>query len=660
MPEKSEKTVVSTAVEDQSGKSSAASIPLQQTASSASWQTAIITIWLIGLGLALLPMAAGMIRTFLLGRNARPLGDPEQNRLFRELCRNLGVRRPVRLLESEIRLIPMTWGLLRPTILLPSNWRAWSPQRRRIVLLHELAHIKRWDLGHQFLARLACAVYWFHPLVWHALRRMRIERELACDDSVLTAGERSSDYAEQLLQIARDYQATPWTAAAVAMAQSSKLEHRVDALLNQAHSHLPLSRGMGRLIFLAAILLLACVAFIGPAHTAESRESATGNSAKSSSAEDETTAKPIDLPAANSPEKADNEGKKDSTRLEFRGEVIDPEKKPVAGAKIFFSYWIQNAPLDFTAKPLAVTDKDGKFEFTTAEQGGVIIATAEGYGFAADTSLPYETTGNLMKTLPLEAKAYWALRLTNPKRVLQLVRDDTPIVARVLTAEGKPVVGARVKVKEAWINKSHMTGAEGDLAPFEKAAKDKKADFYSLRKTTEFSLNGPHLPFIVPDATTDDEGRFTLRGVGRERVVELIVSGPGIETKMIYARTRNGEPIVVTQSWRDSDSPLMPKDTFYGAEFDYKAAPSKPIVGRVTDADTGKPIAGALVNAGQEGMFFRSGSPWIATLTDADGRYRLEGMPIGKRNALNVFPPDKHGLSAGRFNRQLPKATRPV
>jgi len=660
MPGPSAGTDASAAIENQSAKSRDASIPFPHAASTPSWHTAIITVWLIGLGLALLPVTANLIQTFMLGRNARPLGTAEQNRLLQELCRKLGVRRPVRLLESGKRLVPVTWGVLRPIILLPCNWQEWSPQRQRIVLLHELAHIMRWDLGYQLLARLACAIYWFHPLAWDSLRRMRIERELACDDFVLTAGEHSSDYAEQLLQIAKECYVLPWSTAAVAMTHSSKLEDRIRALLNPANPHSPISCAAGRLIFVGSILLLTCVAFIGPAETAESREKATGISPEASLAKEEATPKPVAPPAVNSPEKphassqlakkaakdstgslqtADSRAKEDLTRFEFRGEVIDPEKKPVTGARIFFANGVRNAPLDFVAKPLAMTDKDGKFEFTTTDRGGTIVATAEGYGFAADTGLKYETTGNLMKTLPIQARSFWALRLANPKRVLQLVRDDTPVSARVLTADGKPIVGARARLNQVWINKNFWTGQEGDLTPFERAAKDKKADYYSLRRTTEFVLGGPQLPFIVSDATTGQDGRFTLRGVGRERVVELLLKGPNIETKMIHARTRKGEPIVVPDSWRDSDRRLMGKDTFYAADFDFAPGPSKPVVGRVTDADSGKPIAGVLVNAGQEGTFFRSGTPWIATMTDADGRYRLQGMPIGKRNSLNVFPP---------------------
>ena len=103
----------------------------------------------------------------------------------------LRLRRPVRLLQSADNPMPLTWGWWRPVVLLPADAANWPSERRRIVLLHELAHAKRWDCLTQTVARMVCALYWINPLVWLAAQRMCVERERACDDLVLNSGCRA-------------------------------------------------------------------------------------------------------------------------------------------------------------------------------------------------------------------------------------------------------------------------------------------------------------------------------------------------------------------------------------------------------------------------------------------------------------------------------------
>lgn len=244
-----------------------------------NWQAAILIVWLIGFAWVLLPVAASPIHNRIVISKARTVMDPERHRLFAELCRSLHVRRPIRLVEVDRPLVPMTWGLLRPIVVLPAAWREWTVQRQRIVLLHELAHVKRWDMQFQLLARMACAVYWFHPLVWYSLRRLRVEREMACDDCVLMAGERPTEYASHLLELARDCRALA-IPTALAMSQPTSLECRVRALLDEAHSHLPLSRAGARLILACAAVLLVAVAMVGLADTSEPRVEAIFASAE--------------------------------------------------------------------------------------------------------------------------------------------------------------------------------------------------------------------------------------------------------------------------------------------------------------------------------------------------------------------------------------------
>ena len=118
-------------------------------------------------------------------------------------------------------------------MLLPAAADQWPAERREAVLLHELAHIARYDCLVQTLAALSCALYWPHPGVWLAARRLRIERELACDDQALARGMEPRDYAGHLLEIARGFDTgSPLGMLAVSMATSSNLEARLRAVID--------------------------------------------------------------------------------------------------------------------------------------------------------------------------------------------------------------------------------------------------------------------------------------------------------------------------------------------------------------------------------------------------------------------------------------------
>jgi hypothetical protein len=195
----------------------------------------VLAGWLGGTVVILLSVAVGRLRLRGLRRAAHPPSSADWLPLLRLLCEKLRVGRRVTLLQSADNLMPVTWGWWKPVILLPAQADEWSPERRRVVLLHELAHVKRWDCLTQMMARVACALYWFNPLVWVGARRMCIERERACDDLVLNGGCRASDYAAHLLDIARSFRRVPQVAA-IAMARSSHLEGRIAAIVDASRA----------------------------------------------------------------------------------------------------------------------------------------------------------------------------------------------------------------------------------------------------------------------------------------------------------------------------------------------------------------------------------------------------------------------------------------
>ena len=124
-------------------------------------------------------------------------------------------------------------GVWRPTLLLPLDAGAWTPEARRVVILHELAHVARWDAFDQLVTEAGCALYWILPPVWTAARSAAALREQATDDAVIRAGVRPSAYAAELIDLAQNIAGVRPTAGSLAMA-GSRIEHRVSAILDPA------------------------------------------------------------------------------------------------------------------------------------------------------------------------------------------------------------------------------------------------------------------------------------------------------------------------------------------------------------------------------------------------------------------------------------------
>lgn len=199
---------------------------------SAGWPTLLLALWaLIALGIvASLGWAALAVRRIV--RNSSPLETPQwRNPLF-EIADRLGLDEAPRLLKSDDVKMPFACGVLTPTIVLPAECASWTMERRRAVLLHELAHVRRHDLLGHTIGRMACAAYWFHPLVWSAARALRSESERACDDLALACGTDAPDYAEHLLDIVTSVRGDSTPLVALAMARRKEFEGRMLAILD--------------------------------------------------------------------------------------------------------------------------------------------------------------------------------------------------------------------------------------------------------------------------------------------------------------------------------------------------------------------------------------------------------------------------------------------
>lgn len=164
----------------------------------------------------------------------------------------------------------MTWGVMRPIVILPWEAQHWPFQRLRVVLLHELAHIKGWDYLHLLLTRIVCLIYWPNPLVWLAARQAGNDQETACDNRVLACGTTPFSYAEQLVDFVRQLRQRPRGQARLAVALSEELNtrDRIRSILNRQADRRPLTFTFGVLLVLLTgciILPVACLNVQSPA-----------------------------------------------------------------------------------------------------------------------------------------------------------------------------------------------------------------------------------------------------------------------------------------------------------------------------------------------------------------------------------------------------------
>ncbi len=201
----------------------------------AAWgpRAQLLLLWAIGCLAGLVSLAVGHLRFRTLVRRAHPIEDPLWIRDLGAVGSRLGLRRDVRLLVSEAAGTPMTGGFRKAVILLPASSATWDPERRTVVLMHEVVHVRRRDALRQLLSGIVLSLYWFHPLSWVASRLAAASREEACDERVLEFGSRPSEYARHLVSLATETTSPRLPVAALSMARQSpsRLERRIMAIL---------------------------------------------------------------------------------------------------------------------------------------------------------------------------------------------------------------------------------------------------------------------------------------------------------------------------------------------------------------------------------------------------------------------------------------------
>lgn len=237
----------------------------------ADWPVWLFIGWIAGASLVLTRSMAGSIGTRLMIRNAGLIKERSLDEKLATHAKKLGIKRSVRLLRSPKALVPMTCGWFRPSILLPVEASSWPEKRIDIVLLHELAHIKRGDFFLSFLTRMASILHWFNPLMWIAIKRLAIEREHASDDYVLATGTKPTEYASHLLDIARKAALSRWfSPVGITITKKSNLEERIMSILDNKR---PSGQIKLSTVLLTGFLALGLILPIASVHTWAQNES---------------------------------------------------------------------------------------------------------------------------------------------------------------------------------------------------------------------------------------------------------------------------------------------------------------------------------------------------------------------------------------------------
>ena len=239
---------------------------------SAEW---LLAVWLIGMILVLSRTMLGLLGAVRLVRRSVAVASGPLAEAAEEARRKMGLKTLPSLRDGSLIAVPMTFGMIRPIVLLPAGAPDWPGERLQAVMLHELGHIKRRDWVTAMLAEVVCALYWFHPLVWLAARQLRAESEQACDDLVLTCGISPAEYAQHLLEVVRGLTGRRGSMpAVVTMACKQDITARIKTILaNSKNRSAATGRGLAAGI-LAALVIVLPLAAVRPMAAAGSTDKA--------------------------------------------------------------------------------------------------------------------------------------------------------------------------------------------------------------------------------------------------------------------------------------------------------------------------------------------------------------------------------------------------
>ncbi len=320
----------------------------------------------------------------------------------------------------------------------------------------------------------------------------------------------------------------------------------------------------------------------------------------------------------------------DKDAVVYKGRVLGPDDKPLAGAKVYYyflTYQEEAIPVRTT------TDAQGRFAFTLTSKDVPLSADAQ----QADP----RKSGHIVVKADGFTFAWHHVAKQQRDWTFDVAADDTSLTGRIIDLQGKPLAGLRVT---AW---SVAAPEKGDLTPFVKALQARDSFYTALRTHVPNALQNPYywrprVP-LLPATTTDANGRFRLHGFAREQIVELRIEGPPAETQNVFVMNRpsSREGGALRSTPRIKDPMFGPNERMVVLEngFDYPLPPGLVVAGTVRDADTSRPIPRAIIESYTLAGTMLSQNTIYHTVADEQGHYRFHGLPRGQGNRIRIRPP---------------------
>lgn len=514
----------------------------QQTVTWLDSQLNLVTfIWGIGVVLSCLYFIMGLSYLHYLQTYRVKVPEPEWVERFTRLSAQMGIRRKVRLLLSEVVQDPITFRLLRPVILLPTSlMTGLEPKQIELLLLHELAHIRRYDFTVNILQTLVEIVFFYHPALWWISRNIRTTREHCCDDAVLAVQNQPVLYAEALTRIPTSNLSLKKRLAMSANNNKGILSQRIFRLFGQYESQPPIYRSI-LMAFLLLVLSIGSQAFLVAEEpvTAAEEVIVVQEDQMSEMPQEELVLEPATSiePAAvsqESPQVSSAPPVAEATAPIIEGKVMDEDNQPIVGVSIL----VKNTTTG------TVTDFDGTYRLKLPTECATLIFSYVGRqtqeieqscgGQKLDVILP--ATVDLGEVVVIGRKEA-------PESTIEEATSEKAIISGTVKDEnGQPLIGTSILIKDTKIGT--ITDLEGNYRlslPSECAT----LIFSYIGKVTqeiEQSCGGQKLDVVLP--ATTEPGKIVMRKQQPESATEKAIAGKVIITGVV--KDGNNQPLIGT------------------------------------------------------------------------------------------------------------------